>query len=371
MPELLNIEKAPYRRYLDMLDALRESPEARVAVAYQAAHSSDRGDYDANELERARLAHILLLRAAPDDVELVRFLLDEEIVACSTDSFQGAGDTLTILSLLTLEYGDASDTWRFWLAKRANFDTLAGGYDIEFVFAQLPPAEVLRFVKERGTAKDYNLLEEYIAEGVPVGIDRWRASMVARYPRTLANMSTRDFEAWAELFGDAANQEYFGLQNAEGPASRAHLYRRLGQYDRAVTEWRAAANDATTPWDQASYLESAMSDAAKARLAVLDVVERLDSLRRQIPSWNVVGLGRMATQACYELAVAVNDAEIGPRVWRMAEAWRSELASFTLVGLQAALAAAAKWGTPSDVEVLAQAITEERKRIDRQLGKLS
>lgn len=362
---MLEFDSPPYTSYIRLLESLRESDLQRPKVAYREQREPGRGTHDANGTERARLAHMMLLFAVASDVELVRFLLDAEITARRNDSFQGAGDTLTILSLLLLEFGDsdASDTWRFWLAKRANFDTFAGGYDIEFVFSQLAPRQVLKLVEERAPAGESEMLERYNLAEIVDGLDDWRVSLAGRHPRSEADLTTNDCEHWAELFGDLAGQERYGLQNAATPEARAHLYRRLGRHADAVAAWRAAADAATSAWDRASRLSSAVSDAAKASLDTLEDVSQLDALRRHIPSWNNVGLGRMSTQACYELAAAVENPDTGRRLWLTAEGWRGELASLSLVGLQAAVSAAEKWGESEDVANLRSAALAEHERI--------
>jgi hypothetical protein len=158
------------------------------------------------------------------------------------------------------------------------------------------------------------------------------------------------------------------LQLVETSQDRAYLCRRLERFDAAVDHWRLAANDATTDWDRASMLQRLIADAARVPLSVLEEVAQLDVLRDHIPEWNGIGLGRIATQSCYELAAATTDSAAGRVIWEVAERWRQELSSFTLVGLQAAVEAAEKWGEPHEQEELREAARAERARIDQMLG---
>jgi hypothetical protein len=361
---MLDLQQPPYRHSLELLAALRASDTARDQVACDEVRTPARGTYDQNEMERARLAHVLLLEGRPEDVALVRFLLEHEVTARRHDSFQGAGDALTILSTLLLAWGDGEpeDTWLFWTAKRANFDTFAGGYDIAFVFAQHPPDEVVEIVRALGDASEVEILERFDAAAIVRSLPTWRAALASRFPRRPEKMHPAELESWAELFGDREGMERYGLLNATSPDARARLYRRLERYAAAVEEWRVAAALAGSPWDQASRLRDAITDAAKVPLATTADVEALDALRPAIPSWNDVGLGRMSTLACYELAAAL-DGDEGARIWNVAERWRRELDSFTLVGLRAAVVAAERWGTPAEVEQLRAAADEEHRRI--------
>jgi hypothetical protein len=361
---MLDPHEPPYRASLDLLLQLRTSDAARERVQLREAHEEERGTYDAHELERARLAHILLLYARPDDLPLLRFLLDQEIAARRSDDFQGAGDTLTILSMLLAEHGDASDTGRFWRAKRANFDCWAGGYDIEFVLTWLTPAEALEQLEER------EMLEGYDLEAVQAGLGGWRAALARRHPRSLEAMTPMDGEIWAELFEDMDGLLRYGLANAETPEARARLYARLGRHAEAVSCWREAAAAAEGSWDKISRLTNAVSDAAQIPLPSTAEVLEIDRLRAEIPGWFEVGLGRMATEACYRLAAAVDEPDCGRVLWQLAQGWRQDLESFSLVGLQIALVAGERWGEVHEQEQLREEIVAERARIGREMEAL-
>lgn len=55
-------------------------------------------------------------------------------------------------------------------------------------------------------------------------------------------------------------------------------------------------------------------------------------------------------------------------MFELAQRWSSELSSFTLVGLEAAVEAALKWGQPDDVAELRVATDSERARIEEMLS---
>lgn len=361
---MLDVTKPPYLATLELLTALRASDQLRHTVAFAEAHADDRGTYDKNGRARDRLAHMLLVRGTAADVDLVRFLLEQEIVRAERDSFQGAGDPLTILSMLLMNWATPStdNAWLFWKAKRANFDTFAGGYDIEFVFTQCTPDVLHTLLAERGDAKDAKMLARYDADEIVRDVPTWRARLGRMYPQNAASMNAAVCAGWAELFDDHAGHERFGLMNAKTPEARAHLYRRLERFDVAVRAWREAAEHVTSPWDKASRLQSLITDAAKVPMGASAAVEALDALRPQIASWNEVGLGRMATQACYELAAAV-PGEDGATYWATAERWFTELDSFSLVGHRTALAASKRWGSAADVARRTQMVNAEHERI--------
>lgn len=112
-----------------------------------------------------------------------------------------------------------------------------------------------------------------------------------------------------------------------------------------------------------SRLRNHLSDAAKAGIINVAAAREIDQLRRHIESWRRVGLGRMTTQVCFEQAAAASDRTQGRELFELAEAWRLGLTSFPLVGIEAAAAAAGRWGTPDEIERIRIAAEKERTRI--------
>jgi hypothetical protein len=362
---MLEMTQPPYKQYSEALDALRRGARERTSFGYLAAHTQERGHHDVNERERERLTHMLLLFGVASDVALIRFLLDAEICARARDSFQGAGDSLSILSMLLVEFGDGdpADLLRFWQAKSANFDTAAGGYDIEFVFCQHPVPQVLEILEAHDPQARAQLEARYDPQDIVEDLERWRAALPRHYPRDPAQLEPHFAESWAETFGDTEGQLRFGLGNATTPKDRAYLYRRLERHADALQAWREVAETAASDWDRASALNSAIEAAALAGIESITEVRTLDTLRHKVPNWGGLGIGRMSTHACFSLAAAARTPEIGEELWARARSWQADLESFTLVGLQAALEAADLWGSPQDREALQAAYDQEHQRI--------
>lgn len=355
---MLDLSRAPYRLTLDLIAALRKDPAAWDRVRCTLTHDAGRGTVDENEGRRGQVACLLALCGPRDDADLLRRLLSEEIAARRAASDQGAGETLLALSTLLLECGAADDAVLFWAAKIANFDTWAGGYDLEFVFALGDPEATRRALIARGEAQTTTLQSLDLAELV-AELPAWRATLSERVPRDLASLKLAAALEIAEVFEDREAIERLGLAAAGGPADLARLYRRLGQPAVALLHSRAVAAAATTSWDRAAAHVQAVRDAARAQADALVDVEALDALRQEIPSWPRVGLGRHATQVAYELA-AVQPAPTGAAVFARAQLWRAELTGFPLAGLEAASRAAEKWGSPEEQAELGAALLRER-----------
>lgn len=112
------------------LDQIKSSRKSWKAFSYE---KDDDGE-DANYLKRYALAIELQYCYTPDDKELIKFLLEQEVLNRRNAPFQGLSISLTLLSYLLATYREPEHVWLFEQAKYANFDTYCG-YDSEFIFS--------------------------------------------------------------------------------------------------------------------------------------------------------------------------------------------------------------------------------------------
>lgn len=107
---------------------------------YCGEKSPENGTYDKNYTNRKRLCYALVYNVCevPDKENLVRELFLEELKDRETNSFQGIGDNLEMLSSLLMEINDPADKKLFERAKNANFDC-ACGYEPQIL--NLPPLD--------------------------------------------------------------------------------------------------------------------------------------------------------------------------------------------------------------------------------------
>jgi len=98
------------------------------SVQYRASHDPQWGTSDGNYIGRMRLAYYLLY-AGIDDEDVTAFLFREELKDRKSNSFQGIGDALNVLTALIGRYnGGGRYDALLGEAKNANFDC-ACGYD--------------------------------------------------------------------------------------------------------------------------------------------------------------------------------------------------------------------------------------------------
>ena len=99
-------------------------------VCYCEGRDERRGTYDKNYTNRLRLAYYILFEKAETE-EIVKRLFEEELKDRETNSFQGIGSCLLILTCLLMKYNSENKYQAlFKRAKNANFDC-ACGYDTQ------------------------------------------------------------------------------------------------------------------------------------------------------------------------------------------------------------------------------------------------
>ena len=141
--------------------------------------------YDKNHTSRKKLCYALTYNVCEimDKEKIIRELFIEELKDRETNSFQGIGDNLEMLTSLLLEIGDPADKPLLERAKNANFDCYCGYeariieptpldefslYDCINALSDLGETELmLKFTDEfKKGDLDYNALQKlrYIAE---------------------------------------------------------------------------------------------------------------------------------------------------------------------------------------------------------------
>ena len=364
---------------MQRLPQLRQDRDAWASVACLVCSSEDRGEYDGNARSRHQALLELQYDCQPSDVELVRYLFEQEIEAAATNSFQGCGDSLTLSALLLARFRDPADVALFAQAKLANFDT-ACGFPLQFMWivggedapqmlkkshpelweplfadndeAAVPPAELAEWWESIN--RDYPQAER--DETLP-----------ARYERALA---FDDLERARELLDQRVEQT---LDASERIRIAKYEYARLGDYREAARYAELEAEASDPGWDLASALRDVVSlrrqagDFDRAQHAA----QRLDGALDAFDDWIGLGLGRMAIHEVFELAVAHPDLRAALQVFQLADKWYGRSHDLAMVGLQSAVAAAQRCGVAEKAHEYQALAEAEQKRIDEMLREMS
>lgn len=95
-------------------------------VDYKEEHSKEWGQFDKNYINRLRLTYYILFNKI-DNEQLILRLFEQELIERQTNSFQGIGSCLEILTYLLIRYNiNQKYDNLFNQAKNANFDCFCG-----------------------------------------------------------------------------------------------------------------------------------------------------------------------------------------------------------------------------------------------------
>ncbi|GAB2620598.1 hypothetical protein Aab01nite_35010 [Paractinoplanes abujensis] len=103
------------------LARMREAPEAWAEL---------RND----TVRRAKVLWALQYDRRPEDLALLRSLVEQEAACCRESPGRGLGEEAELAGFLLAEHRRVEDVWRHWAIKQSNFD--AGcAYDVQYLFA--------------------------------------------------------------------------------------------------------------------------------------------------------------------------------------------------------------------------------------------
>lgn len=146
------------------------------SVQYKKFYDAKWGTSDENYTNRNRLAHYLLY-AHIDDEQMILFLFEEELKDRQTNSFQGIGDSLNILTTLLQRYNISGKYNKlFEAAKNANFDC-ACGYDAGFLtYDDIDSLDIMDCIY-LAQELDYKDTMDLLVMEWKVGITEWTDSV--------------------------------------------------------------------------------------------------------------------------------------------------------------------------------------------------
>lgn len=142
------------------------------SIRYEKAYEKERGTYDRNYTERNRLSHYLLYEKI-DDEKVIETLFEEELKDRKTNSFQGIGETIQILTFLLQRYNNTGKySGLFEKAENANFDC-AAGYDKDVIVNDsLPSLDLIECIYLSNELRYMDIMEQLVTEW-KAGVKEW------------------------------------------------------------------------------------------------------------------------------------------------------------------------------------------------------
>lgn len=354
---------------MNELEDLRNDPCNWGSVAYAATHTDERGTFDSNARARLRVLLMLQYDHRDSDVELIRHLFTNEIVAAENDS--SCDGALRLAAFLLAGFREPNDARLFARAKLANFDT-ACGFPVEFMFVA-SGSQAEHSIK----ASDPDLWDRLASSSdLTMTLDdlnEWWRSISDDYPDSEEDEHLLALYERALSFdeGDQALHylEEWAAQEPDSESKRSQLqyeYARLGDFQRSAEMAAGIVERSENFWDKASALRDLVKLQRQAGAFTLSLItaRQLDTTLAAFDDWIGVGLGRMAIHEVFELSLSHPQTADACDAFSLADQWFHRSRDLALVGMEAGAKAAQRCGLVDKANEYKQIAAIERKRID-------
>ncbi|MGW1950233.1 hypothetical protein ACWCRC_38755 [Streptomyces sp. NPDC001940] len=364
------------------LERARRDPETWHALAFAAERTGDGRVTDRNYAARFGVLWALQYDHRPQDLPLLRFLLQQQITFYREVVPWGLAPDLLLAGFLVAEQRRVEDLWLHWSAKNISFDT-GLGYRIHHLLTGGVAAAV-EAVRASGHPDRDRLLGDIASDSEPgstrytdTAVDEWLDEQRARFPSSPADESLKDWAHHAARLREREASRLFMTQWAAGQprtgdvlnALQFHLAQ-LGFLAEAVDVQREAVgiSDASWPGERAgnlltlARLQRRADDASGAWGTLEEAAGHLPPDKQGTRQ----GLWRLFVKECFLLVPLAPDDATARRWLAVADRHVEGIPRLWMDGvLDAARAAAERAGDPQVLDhyrALRQAADAEYER---------
>ncbi|MCA9173984.1 MAG: hypothetical protein KDB14_05800 [Planctomycetales bacterium] len=356
---------------MDQLENLRADPSTWGSVAFTACHTDERGTFDSNAPARLRVLLALQYDRRESDIELIRHLFTNEIIAAENDSFQGCDGAFTLAAFLLARFREPSDAPLFARAKLANFDT-ACGFPLEFIFAASGEQTEHMFKASDPCLWD-QLTLAFELTTTSDDLEEWWQTISGHYPDCEEDEHVLALYERALSFDDSEQAlhylEEWAAKEPDSEAKRSRLkyeYARLGDFKKSAEIAASILGHAEKLWDKASAQRDLVKLQRKAGefTQSLKTARQLDATLAVFDDWIGVGLGRIAIQEVFELSLSHPELADASEAFTLADRWFQRSRDLALVGMESGAKAAQRCGLVDKANEYNQIADIERQRIN-------
>ncbi|MEU8088880.1 hypothetical protein AB0B57_35345 [Micromonospora sp. NPDC049101] len=380
----------------DDRDRLLRTPRRDLAAARRSTSTWARLAFvpeptgDGQLVDRNRAARFGVLWAAqydrrPDDLPLLRFLLDQETRRYRETAPIGLGRGLELAGLLVAEHRQPEDVWLHWQAKQVTFDT-ALGYRTHHLLTAGVAATVAAVRASAHPDRD-RIAHEITAarnhDGTPhftdKAVDDWLAAQRTRFPDHPDEENPRDWADHAALLGDREAARRFLLQWAATQLRTEQMLNslqfglaHLGFLDEAIDVQTEAVAVCEAGSGKAGALLTLIrlhrtaGHFAEARQALRDCGDAMPA----DPFWKDAGLWRYFVKEHFLLVPLAPNPELAQRLLDEGARQMRGVSRLWMDGvLDAAIAAAEHSGQPHLLDHYRQLHAREQRARDEEIGR--
>lgn len=197
------------------LERARRDPAAWSGLAFLAEHTDEGRTIDRNRAARMRVLQALQYDRRPQDLQLLRFILQQETAFYQEIVPWGLAPDLTLAGFLLAEHRQVEDLWLHWTAKNISFDT-ALGYHLYHLLTGCTAAAAEAVRASAHPDRD-RILDDITADRhTDAAVEEWLDGQRARFPADPAEESLKSWSHLAASLGEPETSRLFLTEWAAG-----------------------------------------------------------------------------------------------------------------------------------------------------------
>lgn len=359
---------------MSQLNLYRNDRDKWKDIENSPKQSESENTFDENEKPRYALLIELQYHLRNEDESLVRYLLEQEIIARNNFSIQGGEDALLLSAYLLARFKNPHDIRLFYEAKHSNFDASCT-IGTEFLFCALGD-QTNDFVRET-FPEIYPDISGYDSKSdCDSSLADWWEGLANDYPNKIENESLYTLYQRSIYFNDySLAREYLEQWNEETPDSAdkdstlKYMYIEIKDYANAIELLRKELASTDSHEDRLIFYQSLLELYIKSEQFTdgFKSIKLIDHELQQFNRWKHSNLGNMTLTQIFEFSLSIDDPETAINSFKIGYKWLRKINNdICYFGLKSAFETATKHSLPEAAK-LEELSLSERKRIDKNL----
>ena len=324
--------------------------------------------FDENEKSRYALLIELQYDLKNEDEKLIRYLLEQEIVARNNFSIAGGEDALLLNAYLLARFKNPLDIMLFYEAKHSSFDASCT-IDTEFLFYALG-YQTKDFV-QANFPEIYNDISGYDSKAdCDSSLADWWEYLSNTYPNKIENESLYTLYQRSIYFNNySLAREYLERwkettpNSADKDSTLKYMYIELKDYINAIELLKKQLASTDCHEDRLVCYQSLLELHIKSKQSTdgFKTVEFIDYELQQFNAWKQSNLANMTLTQIFEFSLSIDDPETAIKSFKIGYKWLRKINNeICYLGLKSAFETAKKYSLPEATKLEELSLSERK-----------